>query len=83
MTTNDIIGSIGVGITLLAYFLSVFSLIQKEGALFFWMNIIGSGIACFASVLIEFWPFVVLEGSWVIISIIGLVKSIKKPQELT
>lgn len=83
MTTNDIIGSIGVGITLLAYFLSVFSLIQKEGALFFWMNILGSGIACFASVLIEFWPFVVLEGSWVIISIIGLVKSIKKPQELT
>lgn len=83
MTTNDIIGSIGVGITLLAYFLSVFSLIQKEGVLFFWMNILGSGIACFASVLIEFWPFVVLEGSWVVISIIGLVKSIKKPQELT
>ena len=82
MTTNDIIGSIGVGITLIAYFLSVFSLIQKDAALFFWMNILGSGIACFASVLIEFWPFVVLEGSWVIISVIGLVKSIKKPQDL-
>jgi hypothetical protein len=83
MNTNDIIGAIGVGITLIAYFLSVFSIIQRDGALFYWMNILGSGIACFASILIQFWPFIILEGTWVIISIIGLLKSIKKPQELT
>lgn len=80
MTTDDIIGAVGVGITLIAYFLSVFSLIQKDGILFYWLNIIGSGIACYASVRIQFWPFIILEGTWVIISIIGLLKSIKKPQ---
>lgn len=81
MTTEDIIGALGVGLTLIAYFLSVFSMIKRDGALFYWMNILGSGIACFASILIQFWPFIILEGTWVIISIIGLVKSIKKPQE--
>ena len=81
MTTEDIIGALGFGLTLIAYFLSVFSMIKRDGALFYWMNILGSGIACFASILIQFWPFIILEGTWVIISIIGLVKSIKKPQE--
>lgn len=83
MTTEDIIGALGVGLTLIAYFLSVFSMIKRDGALFYWMNILGSGIACFASILIQFWPFIILEGTWVIISIIGLVKSIKKPQEIS
>jgi hypothetical protein len=83
MTTEDIIGALGVGLTLIAYFLSVFSMIKRDGALFYWMNILGSGIACFASILIQFWPFIILEGTWVIISVIGLLKSIKKPQEIS
>jgi hypothetical protein len=80
MNTNDIIGTIGVGLTLIAYFLSIFSLIKKEGILFYVLNILGGGIACFASVLIQFWPFIILEATWAIISVIGLLKSIKKPQ---
>jgi hypothetical protein len=44
------------------------------------MNIIGASIACFASILIGFWPFIILEGTWAIVSVIGLLKSIKKPQ---
>ena len=81
MNTNDSIGAIGVGIILLAYFLNIFSWIKKEGILFYMMNIIGASIACFTSYLINYMPFVILEGSWVIVSIVGLLKSIKKPQE--
>ncbi len=80
MNTNDIIGTIGVGTILIAYFLNMFSLIKKEGVLFYVMNIVGASIACFASVLISFWPFIILEGTWAIVSVIGLMKSIKKPQ---
>ena len=79
MNTNDILGAIGVGIILLAYFLSVFSWIKKEGILFYLMNIIGASIACITSYLINYIPFVILEGSWVIVSIVGLLKGIKKP----
>ena len=81
MTTTDIIGAIGVGIILLAYFLNIFSWIKKDGVLFYLMNIVGAGIACFTSYLINYIPFVILEGTWAIVSIIGLLKSIKKPQD--
>lgn len=80
MSTTDIIGTIGVSLILIAYFLNSFSLIKKDGVLFFVLNIFGGAIACFSSYLIRFWPFVVLEGTWAIISVIALLKSIKKPQ---
>lgn len=80
MNSIDIIGAIGVGIILLAYFLNIFSLIKKEGVLFYLMNIIGASIACFTSYVIDYIPFVILEGTWAIVSVIGLVKTIKKPQ---
>jgi hypothetical protein len=80
MTSNDYIGIIGVGLILVAYFLNIFSLIKKDGILFYLINIIGASIACFTSYLINYFPFVILEGTWVIVSIIGLLKSIKKPQ---
>jgi len=82
MTYNDIIGFIGVFITLLAYFLIIFDFIPKEGVLFYVMNIVGAGLACYASVLIVYWPFVVLEGTWTLISLVGLLKLLKaQPQE--
>ncbi len=80
MNLNDIIGTIGVGIILLAYFLNIFSWIKKEGVLFYLMNIVGASIACFTSYLIHYIPFVILEATWAIVSIFGLLKSIKKPQ---
>lgn len=77
MTFSDIIGGIGVFITLLAYFLIIFNFIDKNGVLFFMMNIIGAGLACYASLLIDYWPFVVLEGTWTLISVVGLIKSLR------
>jgi hypothetical protein len=78
MNYNDIIGAIGVGITLVAYFLNIFSFITKDGGLYFVLNIIGATIACYASVLIDYMPFIILEGTWAIVSVFGLLKSLKK-----
>ena len=77
MNSNDLIGTIGVGIILLAYFLNMFSYIQNNGKLFYLLNIIGASIACFASYLIDYIPFVILEGTWALVSVVGLVKSCK------
>jgi hypothetical protein len=68
MNYNDIIGAIGVGIILVAYFLNIFSLIPKEGKLYFVLNILGATIACYASLLINYLPFVILEGTWALVS---------------
>jgi hypothetical protein len=78
MIYNDIIGTIGVSIVLVAYFLNIFGLIPKEGILFFILNILGASIACYASILINYKPFVILEGTWAMVSFLGLMKNLKK-----
>lgn len=77
MTFNEFIGSIGVGLILIAYFCSVFKFIMTNGKLFFSMNIIGAGLACYASILINYWPFVILEGMWTVVSVIGFIKVLR------
>jgi hypothetical protein len=77
MNSTDIIGTIGVGLILIAYFSNIFLLIPGEGKLFFVLNIIGAGLACYASWLIHYWPFVILEAAWCLVSVIGLLKQTK------
>jgi CHASE2 domain-containing sensor protein len=77
MTYNDTIGTIGVGLILLAYFLNTARLLPKDGKLFFTLNIIGAALACYASFLINYWPFVILEGTWTLVSIYGLMKTMR------
>lgn len=77
MSMTDIIGSAGVGLILLAYFLGTEKLMKTDGKPYFVLNIIGAGLACYASVLISYWPFVILEGTWVLVSLYGLMKAMK------
>jgi hypothetical protein len=77
MTYNDIIGTIGVALILIAYFLNTERLIPVNGKLFFVINIIGSTLACYASYLINYWPFVILEGTWMLVSIYGLMRAMR------
>jgi hypothetical protein len=80
MSYNDIIGTIGVGLVLLAYFLNTFKLIAENGQLFFLLNIIGGALSCYAAILLLFWPFIILEAIWTLVSIIGLIKAMIKKQ---
>lgn len=77
MHYNDMIGSIGVAIILLAYFLDTSRLIPEDGKLFYVLNIIGAALATYASFLISYWPFVILEGTWTLVSIYGLMRAMK------
>lgn len=77
MNYTDIIGTVGVGLILVAYFCSIFGWINGKGKLFFGLNIIGAGLACYASYLINYWPFVILEATWMFVSLPGLLKSSK------
>ena len=71
MTYSSIVGTVGVTLLLAAFFLNLFGFI-RQGKLYIFLNIIGAGLSCYASVLIRYWPFVVLEGCWVLVSILGL-----------
>jgi hypothetical protein len=77
MNYNDIIGTIGVGLILMAFFLNTAKLVENNGKLYYVMNVIGAALACYASLLINYWPFVILEGTWTLVSIYGLMKAMK------
>ena len=77
MAFNDIIGTLGVGLILLAYFFNIKELIPKDGFLYFSLNIIGAGLACYASILINYVPFIILEATWVLVSIWGFMGVLK------
>ncbi|MES1225399.1 MAG: hypothetical protein ABUT20_58500 [Bacteroidota bacterium] len=81
MNFNDIIGIIGVGLILLAYFCNTFGWLKNNNPFFFLMNTIGAGLACYASWLINYWPFVILEGTWFLVSLIGLIKVLRRGRD--
>jgi hypothetical protein len=82
MNTSDLIGTVGVGLILLAYFCSIFQYISGSSRLFFGLNASGAALACYASFLILYWPFVVLEGIWMIVSLIAFFR-VKKHSSVT
>ncbi len=75
MSTSDWIGTIGVFMILVAYFCSTFKWMSPHGKIFFLLNAVGSAMTCYASYLIEYWPFVVLEATWSIVSFVGLFRA--------
>ena len=76
MSSVDWIGAIGVTILLIAFFLNLKGMLDKNGWLYLTMNVIGAGMACLASVLLQYWPFIILEACWTIVSVIGLIQYI-------
>lgn len=82
MTQTDLIGSIGVTILLIAYFLNLTNRVTKDDFIYLVMNFIGAGTACFASILLHYLPFIILEASWTLVSIIGLFTYFRKTQKI-
>ncbi len=64
MSFSVAIASAGVGILLLAFFLNLFKLLSQESKIYIVLNILGASLSCYASYLIEFMPFIILEGTW-------------------
>ncbi|MCU0531152.1 MAG: hypothetical protein MUE57_09675 [Syntrophales bacterium] len=77
------IGSLGVALLLLAFFLSLFKYIAQDGFAYIGMNIAGAGLACWSSWMIAFVPFVVLEAVWCLVATAALAKRILPPRMRT
>ena len=74
ITFSDIIGSIGVFILLLAFVLNLINKISRKNIIYILMNIVGAALACYASYLINYIPFIILEGVWTLVSLIALLR---------
>ncbi len=74
MSSADWIGSIGVALLLVAFGLNLFGRLGRRSQSYQLMNALGAGLACYASYLIGFLPFVVLEGTWSLVAVTALAR---------
>lgn len=77
MSYTDIVSTIGVSLILLAFFLNTFKYLPNNSKLYFILNIVGGAFACYGSVLLNSLPFIILEGTWSVVALMGLIKSLK------
>ena len=73
MNKIDWIGFIGVFQILLAYVLSIIGKLEKKDLIFILLNLIGASMACLASILMNYLPFIILEGVWAMVSLFSLL----------
>ena len=70
----------GVALLLAAFFLNLLGMVQKDSLVYLLLNLTGAAMACLASVMLEYMPFVILEGCWTLVSAYGLVKFRQVPK---
>lgn len=74
MTLAETLGSIGVALLLAAFALNLTGRLDRRSRLYQSINCAGAGLACYASWLIGFFPFVVLEGVWALVATAALLR---------
>ena len=74
ISLSEALGTVGVTLLLIGFFLNLFGLTRRQSLNYLILNLVGGGLACYASFLIEFFPFVLLEGTWTVVALLGLVK---------
>lgn len=72
MSAATLIGSTGVALLLMAFLLNLLQSLPASGYPYTLLNLVGASLACYASYLIDFLPFVVLEGTWAVAAAVAL-----------
>jgi hypothetical protein len=70
-----LIGAAGVALLLLAFLLNIARRMPAQGRPYMLANLLGASLACYSSYLIDFLPFVVLEGVWAAVALVVLVRT--------
>ena len=78
MSYTDLISTIGVSLILLAFFLNTFKFLSENSKFYFLLNMIGGAFACYGSVLLGSLPFIILEGTWSVVALVGLIRTLKQ-----
>ena len=76
-----LLGSTGVAVLLAAFLLNLFKVLRSDGWTYLFLNLFGATLAGVSSWLIRFMPFVVLEGTWALVALAGLLRKAAKPRE--
>ena len=64
MNIIDWIGASGVFLILLAFFLNLIERLDSKVLTYLLLNLFGALLACTAAVMLNYWPFIILEAAW-------------------
>ena len=78
MGVSDSLGTVGVSLLLVAFLLILFKKIQVDSVSYILLNMVGAALCGVSAYLISFYPFVVLEGVWVLVSLYALFKNVPR-----
>lgn len=71
---TQVLSLIGAVVILAAYAAQAFKLLAADGRTYLALNFIGGVLLCVAAVAVNQIGFIVLEGAWALISLIGLLR---------
>ena len=74
MKLSDVIASTGVIILLIAFLLNLYKRLPADSKTYSLLNFVGAGMCGFASYMIKFYPFIILEGIWAFVALVSLFK---------
>ncbi len=74
MSLPNWIATIGVGVLLIAFFLNIYGYIDNKSKIYVLLNAVGGMVSGYASWMIGFYPFVVLNIIWSFTSLVSLFK---------
>ena len=72
MRLSDFLASSGVVILLMAFLLNLYKKLPAHSKIYTLMNFVGAVLCCISSVLIKFYPFIVLEAIWASFALLSL-----------
>ena len=76
---SDWVGASGVSLLLIAFALNVYGILDRRSFIYSAMNALGAGLAAYASWLISYLPFLILEGTWCLVSLVAIVAFFRRP----
>jgi uncharacterized protein with PQ loop repeat len=74
MNFSIIVGSFGVALLLIAFFLNLFKFVKEDNTAYILLNVLGAALSGYASFLINYMPFVLLESIWCLVALLALAK---------
>lgn len=77
MTLPDILGHVGVALIVATYFLVQIGRMEATRILYPAVNGVGAALILVSLSFDPNWPSIVMEGFWLLISIIGIVRALK------
>lgn len=75
MPFAEVVAFLGVFMLLAAFFLNLVGAVEVGNLFYVCLNLFGASLACYASYLVDFLPFVILEGTWALVAALALGRS--------